>query len=110
MVDIPVGKGTAYCDLPGTDASAVQVPEGFCVREFATVAEARVMKFAPNGDLFVAAPSMGTPGGAYGGRGGIVVLPDDDHDGRADAVLDYSTPTPADGRACAAVETASKPM
>lgn len=105
MTDIPVGKGTAYCDLPGTDASAVQVPEGFCVREFATVTEARVMKFAPNGDLFVAAPSMDTPGGAFGGRGGIVVLPDDDHDGRADAVLDFSKPTPADGRACAAVET-----
>ena len=35
------------------------------------VTEARVMRFAPNGDLFVAAPSMLTPGGANGGAGAI---------------------------------------
>jgi glucose/arabinose dehydrogenase len=74
------------------------VPEGFCVREFTTtpVMETRVMRFAPNGDLFVAAPSAGTPGGARGGPGAIVVLADDDHDGKADSVVTYAGATGAD--------------
>src|SRR4051812_36091608 len=60
--------GPKYCELPGTDATEIKVPEGFCVREYTTtpVAEARVIRFAPNGDLFVSAPSQGTPGGASG--------------------------------------------
>jgi glucose/arabinose dehydrogenase len=37
--------------------------------------------FAPNGDLFAAAPSNGTPGGSSGGPGQILVISDDDHDG-----------------------------
>jgi glucose/arabinose dehydrogenase len=106
IVDIPVGQGEAFCDLPGADATDVQVPPEFCVREFTTtpVPEARVLKFAPNGDLFVAAPSMATVGGATGGPGAIVVLPDDDGDGRADGVLTYAGPSPGDGRPCGALE------
>jgi len=68
------------------------------------VVEARVMAFAPNGDLFLAAPSQSTVGGANGGPGGIFVLPDDDGDGRADAVLPFAGTFPSDGRACAALE------
>jgi glucose/arabinose dehydrogenase len=101
ITDLAPGTGTKFCDLPGTDASEVEVPPGFCVREFTTTAapvlEARVLKFAPNGDLFVTAPSMTTVGGASLGRGVIAVLPDDDGDGRADSVIDYAGPSPATG-------------
>jgi glucose/arabinose dehydrogenase len=72
-----------FCEL-GADVIGASVPGGFCLRRFATVKEARTMAFAPNGDLFVAAPSTGTAGGASGGLGGILVLSDDDHDGTAE--------------------------
>jgi glucose/arabinose dehydrogenase len=82
-----LGKsGKKFCDLPGP-ATALQVPPGFCIRQFAdssTVKEPRVIRIAPNGDVFVASPKQSTPGGAFGGMGAIVVLPDDDHDGRVD--------------------------
>jgi glucose/arabinose dehydrogenase len=91
-VDVSPGMGTKFCELPGVDTPALVVPPEFCAREFTTtpIIEARVLRFAPNGDLFVAAPSMQTVGGAAGGPGSIVVLPDDDHDGRADAVIDFA--------------------
>jgi glucose/arabinose dehydrogenase len=101
-IDITPGTGRKFCELPGTDATALKVPPEFCVREFTTtpVNEARVLRFAPNGDLFVAAPSMDTPGGASDGLGSIVVLPDDDGDGRADSMLTYAGPTPRNGSTC----------
>jgi glucose/arabinose dehydrogenase len=111
-IDVKPGAGTKFCDLPGADATGVTVPPEFCVREYTTtpVGEARVLRFAPNGDLFVTAPSMTTVGAARGGPGAIVVLPDDDGDGRADAVLGYAGAAPdagADpdaGSACAPLE------
>ena len=105
-IDIAAGTGKKFCELPGTDSTALKVPPEFCVREFTTtpVVEARVLRFAPNGDLFVAAPSMDTPGGATDGPGAIVVLPDDDGDGRADAVLTYAGPTPRKGSTCALLD------
>jgi len=106
-VDLPAATGPKFCDLPGTDATDMIVPPEFCVREFTTtpIAESRVIRFAPNGDLFVAAPSMNTPGGAVDGPGAIMVLPDDDHDGRADSVLTFAGPFPRNGlTACAPLE------
>lgn len=105
-VDLAPGKGKKFCELPGADATDLKVPPEFCIREFTTtpVGEARVLRFAPNGDLFVAAPSMQTPGGAADGPGAIVVLPDDDHDGRADAVLTFAGPSPRNGSTCATLE------
>ena len=100
--DLPQGKGAKFCDLPGNDTTDLTVPEGFCVREFATtpVKEARVIRFAPNGDLFVVAPSYGTPGGSINGIGGIMVLPDDNHDGVADANLTFAGPYPTNQHTC----------
>lgn len=72
--------GPEFCSL-GTDVPGAVVPAGFCMRRFATVGAPRVMAFAPNGDLFVAAPSLGTPGGAPSGPGAIVVFSDDNGDG-----------------------------
>ena len=105
-IDIAPGTGKKFCELPGTDATALKVPPEFCVREFTTtpVVEARVLSFAPNGDLFVAAPSMSTPGGAQDGPGAIVVLPDDDGDGRADSVVTYAGPTPRNNSTCALLD------
>jgi glucose/arabinose dehydrogenase len=110
ITDIAPGTGTKFCDLPGPDAPEVEVPPEFCVRQFSPastpIAEARVLKFAPNGDLFVTAPSMTTVGGASLGRGVIAVLPDDDGDGRADSVIDYAGPWPATGTTlCSNLET-----
>jgi glucose/arabinose dehydrogenase len=37
--------------------------DGFCLKSYAQIAEARTIAFAPNGDLFVSSPSETTPGG-----------------------------------------------
>src|SRR5882724_10844592 len=67
----------------GTDVKGAKPADGFCLKHYASVGEARALALAPNGDLFVAGPSRGTPGGASGGPGAIVLLTDDDHDGVA---------------------------
>jgi glucose/arabinose dehydrogenase len=72
-----------FCSL-GREVPGASVPAGFCLRRFASVIEARTLTIAPNGDLFVGAPSAATPGGSSGGPGAIVVLSDDDHDGVAE--------------------------
>jgi len=76
-----------FCDLPAPDVAQAGLPYGFCVRRFAGLRAPRVMAFAPNGDLFVAAPSVRTPGGAAPGRGEIVVLSDDNRDGVAESTV-----------------------
>jgi glucose/arabinose dehydrogenase len=65
----------------GANVFGVVPPAGFCVKHFVQIDEARAIAFAPNGDLFVSAPSHGTPGGASGGKGAIFVVSDDDLDG-----------------------------
>jgi glucose/arabinose dehydrogenase len=86
-----------FCELPGEDTPLIQVPPEFCVRDYYApkVIESRVMRFAPNGDLLIAAPAAGTPGGAAGGPGAILVLPDDDGDGVAEAPVTYAGGTGA---------------
>jgi glucose/arabinose dehydrogenase len=77
-----------FCDL-GQDAPGLTVPQGFCMRRFATVPCPRNIRFAPNGDLFVASPGEFTPGGAPQGMSSIIVLPDDNEDGVADGLVTY---------------------
>ena len=91
-IDLPAGTGTRFCDLPVPPATGLSVPDDFCIHEFTMtpIIEARVMRFAPNGDLFLAALSMSTPGGATNGPGSILVLPDDNGDGCADSVLTFA--------------------
>lgn len=93
----------SYCALPGSrvatpggmavvaggdpslpDLSWLTVQQGFCLHHFANLPETRQLRVAPGGDLFVASPSVATAGGAVGGKGGMLVLPDDNHDGLAD--------------------------
>lgn len=82
----PLGEltGTPWCDLPLPAVPGVTVPDGFCIRRYGNVPTARVLAFAPNGDLFVSSPSTGTPGGAPPGSGAIMVVSDDNHDGAGD--------------------------
>jgi len=83
--DAPPPSATTFCEATAPNLPAgVRVPDGFCIRRFARVATPRVLAFAPNGDLFAASPSIGTPGGAPPGMGAILVLPDDNRDGVAD--------------------------
>ncbi|HEY8076818.1 MAG TPA: hypothetical protein VIF62_21980 [Labilithrix sp.] len=107
--DLTNGTGAKWCDLPGA-TSDLTVPPDFCVHEFTTqpILEARTIRFAPNGDLFVGVPSKATVGGAFGGRGSILVLSDDNHDGLMDALTDFlggPYPTGASDT-CAGVEAA----
>jgi len=79
----PDAAGPAFCSIGGAVAGVV-VPTGYCLRQFVApmdLREPRVMSFAPNGDLFIAAPSTGAPGGAGGGPAAIVVVTDADRNG-----------------------------
>jgi glucose/arabinose dehydrogenase len=69
--------------------SWLHIPEGFCAHHYAVVPNARQLRFAPNGDLFVTSPTLGTTGGGPGGLNEIVVVPDDNRDGYGDAVLTF---------------------
>ena len=92
-----------FCDLPGSvlfgsggsvtivaggvnapSLSWLKLPSGFCAHYFAHADEVRQLRVAPGGELFVAAPSTPTAGGASGGPGAVVVFFDDNHDGYAD--------------------------
>ena len=95
------------CTLPGswvTDASGTHVvpggngeagfswltvPTGFCVHAYATVPNARQLRFAPGGELFVASPTTGTTSNGQNGLAAIVVVPDDNHDGYGDQVQTF---------------------
>ncbi|HUM00572.1 MAG TPA: hypothetical protein VLU24_14410, partial [Mycobacterium sp.] len=97
-----------FCDLPGSvlttvpgiavvpggpadapDLSFLHLPVGFCAHFFAQVGNARQLRFAPGGELFVASPTCTTTGGGPGGQSAIIVLPDDNHDGVADAAITF---------------------
>lgn len=106
----PPTAAIPFCDLPGSvkttatgvvvvpggpanapDLRFMRLPIGFCAHYFGKVGNARQLRFAPGGDLFVASPTAGTTGGGLGGLDGIVVLPDDDHDGTADGSSKFVT-------------------
>jgi glucose/arabinose dehydrogenase len=80
--------------LPGGPANApdlrfLNLPVGFCAHFYANVGNARQLRFAPGGELFVASPTTGTTGGGIGGKAAIVVLADDDHDGTAEVASTF---------------------
>jgi len=102
------GPSRDWCALPGTwqfrDAGATLVPggrdggddlaylmllPGFCAHRYGQVGNARQLRFAPGGELFVASPTQLTTGGGPGGESAIVILPDDDRDGEADAPITF---------------------
>jgi glucose/arabinose dehydrogenase len=101
----PTSTAAHFCDLPGSyqstmpgvsvvpgaaarmpDLSFLKLPVGFCAHYYGNVGDARQLRFAPGGELFVSSPTQATTGGnASAGRAAIFVLPDDDHDGTADS-------------------------
>jgi glucose/arabinose dehydrogenase len=103
----------SFCDLAGSvvwqggkpsvvpgaeglpDLTWMRLPDGFCAHWYGKVPNARQIRFAPGRELFVASPSRGTTGGGGGGLASIMVLPDDDLDGLADANLTYRGTLPA---------------
>jgi glucose/arabinose dehydrogenase len=101
-------SGNTFCKLPGQDTDLLDVPEGFCAREYYAprIVESRVIRFAPNGDLFLAVPRNYTPGGASNGLGALVVLPDDNHDGIAEAPIRFAGSPASASTDCRALEAA----
>jgi glucose/arabinose dehydrogenase len=105
--------GRSGCELPGswihdatgvhvvpggldsTDLSWLTLPQGFCAHHYAVVPNARQLRFAPGGELFVASPVLRTTGGARNGMSAIVVIPDDDADGLGDSILTFKDSLPA---------------
>jgi glucose/arabinose dehydrogenase len=86
--------------IPGGPANApdlrfLQLPVGFCAHFYANVGNTRQLRFAPGGELFVASPTTATTGGGPDGRSAIIVLPDDDHDGVADAPTTFLNKLPS---------------
>jgi glucose/arabinose dehydrogenase len=77
------------------DLSWLDLPVGFCAHYFGTVRMTRQLRFAPDGDLFVASPSTATTGGSNNGIGAIVVLPDDNQDGYADTIGTFLASLPS---------------
>jgi glucose/arabinose dehydrogenase len=91
-----------FCDLPGSvrftsggtvivsggvgasNVTFLRMPAGFCAHWFGNVGNARQLRFAPNGDLFVASPTKGTTSGGQNGKNAIVIFTDQDKDGASD--------------------------
>jgi glucose/arabinose dehydrogenase len=91
------GSGTV--EIPGGVASPnlsfLHLPVGFCAHYYGNVGNARQIRVAPGGELFVASPTTATGGGGPNGQAAIVVLPDDDLDGYADAPVSYLSNLPS---------------
>ncbi len=78
------------------DLSFLKLPAGFCAHYYGTVGNARQMRFAPGGELFVASPTASSTGGGPGGMAADVILPDDNLNGVANSVITFlSFPPPA---------------
>jgi glucose/arabinose dehydrogenase len=90
VVVVPGGGGAGAPDL-----SYLKVPTGFCLHWFANVPNARQLRFAPGGELFVASPTTATTGGGPNGAAAIVVLPDDNRDGVADSPVTFLSSLPS---------------
>jgi glucose/arabinose dehydrogenase len=82
-------------DAGQQDLKWLTIPYGYCALHYATVDNARQIRFAPGGELFVASPSQVAPSGVTNGLGEIVVLPDDNGDGVADGILTYAANRPS---------------
>jgi glucose/arabinose dehydrogenase len=94
-------EGTGVSMVPGgqtptipTSLSFLKVPTNFCVHYYGKVNNARQLRFAPGGELFVASPTGVTTGGGSGGHAAIVYLPDDNRDGYADSISFFQTGLP----------------
>lgn len=80
-----------FCELPGSTPPWLTLAPGLCARVFGRVQHARVLRFAPGGELFVSSPNRTTTG--YGAAGPessrIALLADDDGDGAAEVTQTF---------------------
>lgn len=91
-------QGTVIVGQPtdgAPDLRFMHLPSGFCVHYYATVGNARQLRFAPGGELFVASPTTSTTGGGPDGRAAIVIVPDDDNDGVGDTPVTFLANLPS---------------
>ena len=111
----PSGPSLPFCDLPGSlqftadgkvlvpggaagapDLTWLTLPTGFCAHYYGRVGNARQLRIAPGGELFVASPSTLTTGGrGQDGLDAVVILPDDDLDGAADETITFVDDLPS---------------
>jgi len=105
---VPDGASEEQC-LPSLGTPAwwcfLHLQPGFCAHFFGNVAglartvraggNVRQLRFAPNGDLFVASPTTDTTGGGTGGLAAVLVLPDDNGDGLADSAVRFVEAVPS---------------
>ncbi len=91
---LPVCSGGQTKNCQG-DLSFLKLPSGFCAHWFANVPNARQLRFAPGGELFVASPTTVTTGGGANGEKAIVLLPDDDKDGYAEDAITFISNLPS---------------
>jgi glucose/arabinose dehydrogenase len=113
-IDASADSGIAHpCQLPGTvqytaagttvvgggpppsELAYLRAPPGFCAHYYGNVPNARQIRIAPSGEAFVSSPITPTSGGGPGGRSAIVVLPDDDKDGTAEAPVTFLSELPS---------------
>jgi glucose/arabinose dehydrogenase len=90
-------SGTTVVDggAPPPQLAFLHLPAGYCAHYYGNVGNARQIRIAPSGEAFVASPTTGTTGGGPGGQAAIVVLPDDDHDGTAEAPVTFLSGLPS---------------
>jgi glucose/arabinose dehydrogenase len=106
VIDAP-SPADRFCNLPGSVQYApsgmvvvaggseterllfMHLPSGFCAHFFANVGNVRQLRMAPGGELFAVSPTSETTGGGLLGKAAIVILPDDDKNGTADATITF---------------------
>lgn len=108
------GFAVGFCELPGSvvhtsagvktvpgapagtpDLAYLGLPNGFCAHYFGNIGNARQIRFAPNGELFIASPTTLTTGGGPNGKSAIMILRDANHDGFADDAITYLDSLPS---------------
>jgi glucose/arabinose dehydrogenase len=87
--------GAMGCAMGSSDLSFLSAPFGFCAHYFGNVGNARQIRFAPGGELFVASPTASTTSGGQCGQNAIVVLADDNGDGLADTPITFLSGLPS---------------
>jgi glucose/arabinose dehydrogenase len=79
----------------GGDLNFLRIPTGYCAHYFGNVGNARQLRFAPSGELFVASPTTATTGGGPGGHSAIVIFSDDNRDGVGEAPITFLSGLPS---------------
>ena len=91
----PSGMVVMGGGAPPSSLSFLTLPVGFCAHYYGNVGNARQLRVAPGGEIFVASPTTGTTGGGANGQSAIIVLADDNNDGTADSTTTFLSNLPS---------------